>query len=45
MIRWSKANGRFSATGKDKELTWVEVAGAAYVAKSLPAGLEPELSV
>jgi carbon-monoxide dehydrogenase large subunit len=37
------ANGRFSAPGVEQQLGWGELAGAAYVAKSLPAGLEPGL--
>jgi carbon-monoxide dehydrogenase large subunit len=35
--------GRFSTRGKDKSLGWIELAGEAYVAKNLPAGLEPGL--
>jgi len=38
------ANGTFSSPGvTNREIPWAELAGAAYVAKSLPAGLEPGL--
>jgi len=38
------AGGRFSAPGaSDRQLGWGELAGEAYLAKNLPAGLEPGL--
>ena len=38
------ANGAFSSPGvTDRVISWGELAGAAYVAKSLPAGFEPGL--
>ena len=38
------ANGTFSSPGvTNREIGWAEMAGAAYIAKSLPAGLEPGL--
>src|SRR5438093_8446686 len=38
------ANGTFTSPGvTNREIPWAELAGAAYVAKSLPAGLEPGL--
>jgi len=38
------ANGVFSSPGvTSREIPWAELAGAAYVAKSLPPGLEPGL--
>jgi carbon-monoxide dehydrogenase large subunit len=38
------ANGAFSSPGvTDRVISWAELAGAAYVAKSLPAGFEPGL--
>jgi carbon-monoxide dehydrogenase large subunit len=36
-------NGRFSVPGIDRQLGWGELAGEAYIAKNLPAGLEPGL--
>jgi aerobic carbon-monoxide dehydrogenase large subunit len=35
--------GRFTAPDADKALTWGELAGAAFLAKNLPPGLEPGL--
>ena len=35
--------GRFTAPDADKALTWGEIAGAAFLAKNLPPGLEPGL--
>ena len=37
------ADGRFSAAGQSRSIDWKELASEAYVAKSLPAGLEPGL--
>ncbi|HEV8348322.1 MAG TPA: molybdopterin cofactor-binding domain-containing protein, partial [Vicinamibacterales bacterium] len=38
------ANGTFSSPGvTNREIPWAELAGAAYIAKSLPAGFEPGL--
>jgi carbon-monoxide dehydrogenase large subunit len=37
------ASGTFRAAGKDRQIGWGEVAGEAYVAKNLPAGVEPGL--
>jgi carbon-monoxide dehydrogenase large subunit len=38
------ANGAFSSPGvTDRVISWAELAGAAYMAKSLPAGFEPGL--
>jgi carbon-monoxide dehydrogenase large subunit len=37
------ASGRFSAAGVDRQLTWAELAGEAFVAKNLPRGFEPGL--
>src|SRR6266568_1461736 len=38
------ANGKFTAPGvSNREMLWPEIAGAAYVAKSLPLGVEPGL--
>jgi carbon-monoxide dehydrogenase large subunit len=38
------ANGVFSSPGvTSREIPWAELSGAAYVAKSLPAGFEPGL--
>jgi aerobic carbon-monoxide dehydrogenase large subunit len=41
--RVSFSGGTFSAPGAKKSLGWLELAGEAYVAKNLPAGLEPGL--
>jgi carbon-monoxide dehydrogenase large subunit len=37
------ADGRFSASGTDRTIDWKTLASEAYVAKNLPAGLEPGL--
>jgi carbon-monoxide dehydrogenase large subunit len=37
------ANGKFTAPGSDKTLSWGELAGEAFIAKNLPDGLEPGL--
>jgi carbon-monoxide dehydrogenase large subunit len=37
------AEGRFSASGTDRTIDWKTLASEAYVAKNLPAGLEPGL--
>jgi carbon-monoxide dehydrogenase large subunit len=38
------ANGTFSSPGvSTRQLSWADVAGEAYIAKNLPAGLEPGL--
>ena len=37
-------DGRFAVTGTDKGVTFADVARAAYVPKSLPAGFEPGFS-
>src|SRR5207237_4086713 len=37
------AGGQFTVKGKDRVVGWGELAGAAYIAKDLPAGLEPGL--
>ena len=37
------ADGRFSASGTDRTIDWKALASEAYVAKNLPAGLEPGL--
>jgi carbon-monoxide dehydrogenase large subunit len=36
-------NGRFSTPGKDRQLSWSDMASEAFVAKNLPAGFEPGL--
>ena len=41
--RVSFAGGRFTAAGNARSLTWVDLAGEAYIAKNLPEGLEPGL--
>ena len=35
--------GRFSAPGVERRLSWAELAGEAFIAKNLPPGLEPGL--
>ena len=37
------ADGRFSAPGVERRLSWAELAGEAFIAKNLPHGFEPGL--
>lgn len=37
------AEGRFSAPGVERQLSWADLAGEAFIAKNLPPGFEPGL--